>query len=81
MRAREMHLKPEKAALITNVCAALHNICIYYGGGDDIGAIPAHEEENDEEGVHNANAQVEENEQATRLRGEAIRTNICQNMQ
>lgn len=27
-RARELQLTPDKAGLITNVCAALHNICI-----------------------------------------------------
>ena len=28
--ARQLHYSPNVAAKITNVCAALHNICIYY---------------------------------------------------
>lgn len=28
--ARELHFAPTKAAKITNVCCALHNICIHF---------------------------------------------------
>lgn len=28
--ARQLHYSPDMAAKITSVCAALHNICIYY---------------------------------------------------
>lgn len=29
--ARQLHYKPSKVTTITNVCAAIHNICIEYG--------------------------------------------------
>lgn len=30
LHSRELYYTPEKAALITNVCAMLHNICIQF---------------------------------------------------
>lgn len=28
--ARQLHYSPQKATQITNICVALHNICMYY---------------------------------------------------
>lgn len=76
MRARELNYEPEKVALITNVCAVLHNICISHGLGEDIdgNAAPEVNEEGQAEDVENPEP---EGNAAMQERARAIRLSIC----
>ncbi|KNE86487.1 hypothetical protein PSTG_20152, partial [Puccinia striiformis f. sp. tritici PST-78] len=51
LAARELHYSPSKASLITNVCCALHNICVLHKV--EMPPMPDLQDENDYDSVPN----------------------------
>lgn len=74
LAARQLHYCPKKAVKITNVCSALHNICIAYKSIYEVPSI-------DELTTNEQQAEEEPAENFVFLdAAQRIRSNICNNL-
>ncbi|XP_055916716.1 putative nuclease HARBI1 isoform X2 [Eupeodes corollae] len=75
LRARELHYIPKKVTQITNVCAALHNICLFYNTPivDDSINEPEDDDDDDSSDIQNSNDTVHQiNNNAISIRNEIL---------
>ncbi|XP_067636860.1 putative nuclease HARBI1 [Eurosta solidaginis] len=71
LQARALHYTPEKATKIINVCAALHNICMFYKV--DISVEELSDEEHDHD-ITLAEIEATMNSEAEEIRNQILRT-------